>query len=72
MILNIKVIPKSSRSLVKKENDTLKVYLTKPAQDGLANRQLIELLAKYFGVKKYQISIIAGEKSKNKTIRIDA
>ncbi|OGX16290.1 MAG: hypothetical protein A2166_04000 [Omnitrophica WOR_2 bacterium RBG_13_41_10] len=72
MILNIKVIPKSSKSLVKKENDTLKVYLTKPAQDGLANRQLIELLAKHFGVKKYQISIISGEKSKNKTIRIDA
>ena len=72
MILNIKVIPKSSKSLVKKENDTLKVYLTKPAQDGLANRQLIELLAKHLGVKKYQVSIISGEKSKNKTIRIDA
>jgi hypothetical protein len=71
VILKIKVIPKSSRSLVKKENHGLKVYLTKPAQEGLANKQLIELLAEYFCLKKYQIHIIAGEKSKNKTIRID-
>ena len=72
MILNIKVIPKSSRSLVKKENHGLKVYLTKPAQDGLANKQLIELLAEHFNIKKYQISIIKGEKSKDKVVKIDA
>lgn len=72
MILNIRVIPQSKRNLIKEEDKSLKVYLTKPAQDGLANKQLIELLAERFGIKKYQISIIRGEKSRNKVVKIDA
>jgi hypothetical protein len=72
MILNVRVTPKSSRNSVKKENDILKVYLTKPAQDGLANAQLIEILSEYLQVKKSQIKIIQGEKSRNKLIEINA
>jgi len=72
VILNIKVIPKAKRSFVQKEENGLKVYLTKPAQDGLANKQLIELLSEYLKVKKYQIRIIKGKKAKNKIIEIDA
>lgn len=71
MNLNIRVIPKASRSLIREENDSLKVYLTKAAQDGLANKQLIELLAAHLRVKKYQIKIIKGEKSRNKVVAID-
>ena len=70
MILNIYVIPKASRVLVKEEKGRLKVYLTKPAWDGLANAQLIELLAEHFEVKKYQIRIIKGENSRNKLVSI--
>jgi len=71
VILNIRVIPRASRNLIKKENDSLKAYLTKAAQNGLANKQLIELLAGHLQVKKYQIKIIKGEKSRNKVIEID-
>lgn len=70
MILNIRVIPKASRNLVKQEKDYLKVHLTKPAQDGLANNQLIDLLAEYLNLKKYQIKIIKGEKSREKLVEI--
>ena len=72
MILNIRVIPKARRNLIKKENDSLKAYLTKAAQNGLANKQLIELLAEYLKVRKYQIKIIKGEKSRDKVIEIYA
>lgn len=72
MILNIRVIPKASRNFIKKENNSLKAYLTKSPQNGLANRQLIEILAQYLKVKKYQIRIIKGEKSRDKVIEIDA
>ena len=72
MILNIRVIPKASRNLVKKEKGLLKAYLTKPAQDDLANMQLIEILADYLKIKKYQVKIIKGEKSRNKLVEIDA
>jgi hypothetical protein len=70
MILPVRVIPKASRNLVKKENGHLKVYLTKPDQGGLANAQLIDLLSEYFGIKKYNIKIIKGASSRNKLIEI--
>jgi len=70
MILNIRVIPKASRNFIKKEPDFLKVYLTKPAENGQANAQLIDLLSEYLGVGKYQIKIIKGISSRNKIIEI--
>jgi uncharacterized protein len=71
VILNIRVIPKAGKNLIKEDNGALKAYLTKVPQDRLANKQLIELLSAYLKVKKYQIRIIKGEKSRNKVIEID-
>ena len=68
MILNVRVSPKASRNLVKKEGDVYKVYLTKPAQDGLANEQLVDLLADYLKAKKYQLKITKGFKGRDKLI----
>lgn len=70
MILNIRVIPKASRNLVREENGRIKVYVTAPAQDGLANERLVRLLAEHFKVKKYQVRIIRGEKSRDKQVEI--
>lgn len=72
MILSIRVVPKASRNLIKKEANRLKAYLTKPAQEGKANEQLIALLSEYLRIKKYQIKIIKGEKSRDKVIEINA
>ncbi|MFP4403057.1 MAG: DUF167 domain-containing protein [Candidatus Woesearchaeota archaeon] len=49
----------------------LKVHLTKLPIDGKANCELIKLLSNYFSVKKNQIKIIKGKKSKNKIICIE-
>lgn len=71
MIFNVRVTPKSSRACVKQEADSsLKVHLTKPAQGGEANAQLIEVLAAYFGVRPYQIAIIHGQTSRNKVVEV--
>lgn len=70
MLYNVKVYPKSSRKLVKKDNCGFRVYLTKPACDGLANSQLIELLSEALKVKKYNVNIIKGEKSRVKLVEI--
>jgi len=72
MILNVRVIPKASRNFVKKEDGHFKVYLTKPAHDGLANMQLIELLSEFLNIKKYQIKIIKGQKSRDKFVEINS
>ena len=71
MILNVRVSPKASRNLVKKEGNVYKVYLTKPAQDGLANEQLVDLLADYLGTRKYHIKIIKGLKGRDKLIEFN-
>lgn len=70
MIFNVRVLPKASRNSVSEENGTLKVTLTKPAHKGLANAQLIALLAEHFGVKKYRIRIVKGANSRNKLVEI--
>lgn len=70
MFLNIRVIPRSSRDFVKQENSILKVYVTKPAQDGLANKKVVETLADYLGVKKDRIMIVKGDKARDKVIEV--
>ncbi len=71
MIINVKVVPKSSRIKVTQDGQNYKVHLTKPAVDGQANDQLIEVLADYFQVKKYQVEIVKGDTGRNKIIKID-
>jgi len=70
MILNLRVSPRASRNYIKKEGGCLKVYLTKPACQGLANEQLINLLSEHLKIKKYHIRIKSGEKSRNKLVEI--
>jgi len=70
--INVKVIPKSSRSeVVGFENGILKVKLTAPPEGGKANKQLIDVLAKYFKVPKRAIIILKGETSRQKVVEIE-
>ncbi len=71
MKIIVRVVPRSSRIKVKQINGIYKVYLTKPAVDGQANTQLIEVLADFFKVKKYQLVISQGENSRNKVITVE-
>jgi len=72
MIFDVRVNPKAGRNFVLRQGDKFKVYLTKPAVDGAANKQLIDLLSKHLKIKKYQIKIKSGEKSRDKLVEIDA
>jgi len=69
--LTIKVIPRASRDeVVGFQSDVLKVRLRAPPVDGAANEALVELLAGHFGVKRSQIRIIRGEKTRLKVVEI--
>jgi uncharacterized protein (TIGR00251 family) len=70
MIIPIKVSPRASRALVQKTDEGYKVYCTKPAADGQANDQVIELIAKFFKVKKYRVRIVRGATSRTKLLEI--
>ncbi|MDD2752836.1 MAG: DUF167 domain-containing protein [Candidatus Omnitrophica bacterium] len=71
MIYDVRVNPRASRNHVERQGTKLKVYLTKPACAGAANKQLIDLLSECLKVKKYQIRIKSGEKSRDKLVEID-
>lgn len=71
MRLTVKVIPQAKRNMIRQDNRGFKVYLTAVAVEGKANKALIKFLAIHFGVKKNQVQITKGLKSRDKTINID-
>lgn len=71
LIINIKVEPRSSKSgIAGPYGDALKVKLTSPPVEGRANKELVEVLAKEFGIRKKDVEIISGQSSKNKIVKL--
>lgn len=69
--IDVTVSPRASvEKVVQLEDGTYKVYTFKPAVEGEANKKVIELVAEYFGVKKSQVVIKAGLKSKKKVVEV--
>lgn len=70
--IEIKVIARASRCeiILLKEN-LFKVKLTRPALEGKANEQLLEMLADYFKTSKACIRIVSGEYCSLKRLEID-
>lgn len=68
----LRVIPRASRSEVVGEFDGhLKVKISAPPVDGAANAEVVRLMAKSFGVGRSAVSIISGETSRSKRVRIE-
>jgi uncharacterized protein (TIGR00251 family) len=67
----VHVQPRASRNEVcGVQGAELKLRLTSPPVDDAANRLCIEFLAKLLGVAKSAVVIIAGTRSRHKTIRV--
>ena len=49
----------------------LKIKVNQPPEDGKANKEVIRLIAQYFGIKVRNIRIIKGETSTNKIVEVD-
>ena len=61
----------SKREDVVENEGILTVHTHKRAQNGEANKDVIRLLADYFGVGKTKIQIIRGETNRQKIIEVD-
>lgn len=48
------------------------VAVKEPPVDGKANRAILEALAEYFNVPISQVNIVSGQRSRRKTIEIEA
>jgi uncharacterized protein len=69
--IDVKVTPKAAAAKVVDKDGQLSVYVTVAPEDGKANKAVIKLLAKRFGVAPSRISVIRGETSRHKTIEIE-
>jgi uncharacterized protein (TIGR00251 family) len=71
-IIDVRVIPRSGKSgLAGRRGDALLVRLNAPPVDGAANAELVEVLARALGVPRRAVSIVAGERSRQKRVRIE-
>ncbi len=69
---SVRVVPRSSRNqIVGVEGEALKIKLTAPPVEGAANAALVEFIAEWLGVRKNAVSIVSGDKARNKIVRVN-
>ncbi|MFN0151765.1 MAG: DUF167 domain-containing protein, partial [bacterium] len=67
----VRVTPRGGRDAVTGwDGDTLRVRVAAAPSDGAANRAVIDLLARHFGVAKRDIELVRGESSREKWVRV--
>jgi uncharacterized protein len=67
----VRVVPRSSRNrVIGVEGGALKIKLTAPPVEGAANAALIEFVAEWLGVRRSAVSIVSGDKARNKLVRV--
>lgn len=63
--------PASKRPRVEKDLlGEIHVYVSEPPLEGRANNAIAHALSKYFEVKRSEVILVSGEKSKNKLFEI--
>ncbi|MDQ7082612.1 MAG: DUF167 domain-containing protein [Aquificota bacterium] len=72
MLLRVRVSPLSKEESVKEVGDgELFVRVSSPPLQGRANRRVVELIAKHFGVPPSRVRIVKGYRSRNKILEVD-
>lgn len=70
MQIKIRVIPKAKQNKIVKEKDRYKIWVTTAPVDNKANKAVIKILADFLEIKKAQVEIISGFKSRDKVVEI--
>lgn len=77
MLIHVRVVPNAKFVKVVEEPDPteparmrLKVYLTAVPEKGKANKALLDVLARHFGVAKSTVCILKGDTRRDKLIEI--
>ena len=71
VVVDVKVVPRAGRTAFAGTRDgALLIRLAAAPVDGAANAALVTFLSQLFDVPKRQITIVAGDKSRQKRVRI--
>jgi hypothetical protein len=68
VLIEVRVLPRSSRSEVLVRGGRLSVSVTSPPERGKANAAAIEVLARWLKVGVSQLSVVSGKTSRNKLV----
>ena len=69
--IDIKVIPRAGRTVIAGTRDgALLVRLAAAPVDGAANAALLDVLSEVLGVPIRRITVVAGEKSRSKRVKV--
>jgi uncharacterized protein (TIGR00251 family) len=69
--LLVQVQPRASRSeVVRAHGDAVRIRLSAPPVDGVANDELVRFLARHLGVRRSDVTIVRGATARLKTVRI--
>lgn len=70
--LKLRIIPRARRDEIAGERDgAVLVRLQAPPVEGAANKSLLKFLAKHLGVRPADLSILSGQQSRDKIVRVD-
>jgi len=73
IVLTLHVQPGAKRTEVAGTHGAaLKIRLAAPPVDGKANTELVRFLAEAFGVPLRQVTLVRGESSREKVVRIES
>ena len=69
--LKLRIVPNAKRNeVVGAYGDAVKIKVAAPAVEGKANEALLEFVAEKLGLHRRDITLISGEKSRDKLIEI--
>ena len=69
--LSVRLTPRGSKNeILGWDGDTLRIKVTAPPVEGAANKACVEFVAECLGVKRSQVAIASGEKSRDKLLRL--
>jgi len=73
MVVRLRIQPRSSRKgVIGRHGDRIRFAVHAPPSEGAANRALLRELAKALGVSMSCLSILAGERSREKDVLVEA
>ncbi len=69
--VQVHVVPRASRTeIAGLHGDALKLRIAAPPVEGKANEEIVRFLAGILGLRKADVSIIAGQTSRRKTVLV--
>jgi uncharacterized protein (TIGR00251 family) len=71
MRIRVRAHPGASRERVSWDGGALHVWITARAIEGAANRALLAALARALGTRPSAVTLVAGERSRDKTVEVE-